>query len=110
MVNQIQLSHLLFLDDVLLFRDGSYNECVSFKNVLHTFLRATSREISENKSLILRNELTTEVEDQVTQLFNFKIEPLYFGLKYMGYFIKPNNSKVVDWLWLVKKLETIVNV
>ena len=27
------------------------------------------------------------------------------GLKYLGFYLKPNNYRVKDWLWLLKKIE-----
>ena len=50
-VDQIQLSHLLFVDDVLPFGDGSYDEWVSFNNILQMLCRVARMEISENKYL-----------------------------------------------------------
>ena len=50
----------------------------------------------------------------------FEIQSYYFiypydlkmfdeGLKYMGFIIKPNNYKKVDWNWLIAKLEKKLN-
>lgn len=31
------------------------------------------------------------------------------GMKYLGYFLKPNNYRVADWNWFVQKLEKIIS-
>jgi len=32
------------------------------------------------------------------------------GLKYIGFFLKPNNYKIADSTWLVAKVESKINV
>jgi hypothetical protein len=32
------------------------------------------------------------------------------GMKYLGFHLKPNNYKKVDWLWLIEKLEKRLNI
>lgn len=36
---------------------------------------------------------------------HFQQKELQDGLKYLGFFLKPNAYNLVDWLWLVKKVE-----
>jgi hypothetical protein len=35
----------------------------------------------------------------------FSFVELNSGFKYLGYYLKPGSSKLVDWHWLVEKLE-----
>lgn len=37
--------------------------------------------------------------------FPIDLQPVYNDLKYLGYFLNPNDYSIVDWLWLVKKVE-----
>jgi hypothetical protein len=66
-------------------------------------------EIGINKSVMLCHDVSMEVEAWIHQLFAFKIEPIDGGLKYLGYFLKPNDYSVVDWMWLCKKLESRIS-
>jgi hypothetical protein len=38
-------------------------------------------------------------------LFPYVFEPMDSGFKYLGYFLKPNGYKAMDWGWLIKKFE-----
>jgi hypothetical protein len=44
------LTHLLFVDDVLVLCFGSKREGQHFKNILSLYIKATCRKINENKS------------------------------------------------------------
>ena len=66
-------------------------------------------EISINKYIIIYNELLMEVEAQIHILFSFKVESVDSGIKYLGYFMKPNDYRIVDWLWWCKKVEAMIS-
>jgi hypothetical protein len=70
-VEVTKITHFLFVDGVLLFGDGSVREWRTYKHILETFCLATGMEISSNKSLILCNELSPEVEAQICHMFSF---------------------------------------
>jgi hypothetical protein len=38
-------------------------------------------------------------------IFNIKIVSIDQGMKYLGFNLKPNNYKVNDWMWILKKIE-----
>jgi hypothetical protein len=105
-----KLTHMLFVDDVLLFGDGTIREWRSYKHILETFCLATGMEINDNKSLILCNELFPEVEAHILHQYSFHSKPLDNGLKYLGYHLKPNDYRVVEWMWLFRKIEARITV
>jgi hypothetical protein len=41
----------------------------------------------------------------MAQIFPMRMEALDTRVKYLGFFLKPNNYKKGDWLWLIKKIE-----
>lgn len=67
LVEKILFTHLLFIDDVLLFGDGIVRGWWAFKEILETFCLKIGMEINANKSLILCNELPNEVEVESCQ-------------------------------------------
>lgn len=48
------------------------------------------------------------VLDQLPELFPFEVLALDMGLKYLGYYLKPNNYLLEGWTWILKKVENII--
>ena len=62
-------------------------------------------EINENKSTITTHLLEDDEVGHATICFPFLRVTLDDGLKYLGFFLKPNNYLKKDWTWLIEKLE-----
>eukprot|EP00253_Pinus_taeda_P035638 PITA_35638 len=76
-----RLTHLLFVDDVLIFLNGSIATAYTQHQIqfaLHCF--------------------------RFTQL------GLVEGLKYLGYKLKPLSYKIADWTWLIAKMDKRLNI
>jgi hypothetical protein len=43
--------------------------------------------------------------ERLEDIFGIPIVHLECGLKYLGFFLKPNDYKVSDWIWLLQKIE-----
>jgi len=39
-----------------------------------------------------------------------EIFSLEFGLKYLGFFLKPTNYHKGEWMWLIQKIEQEINL
>lgn len=61
--------------------------------------------ISDNKSIIMFYGIHEEFHKQITTLFNFTLQDLDKGLKYLGYFLKHNDYRVDDRKWLIQNIE-----
>ena len=103
--HQFSLTHLLFVDDVILFGLGSFEEWLAFKAILDIFCEASSMSINVNKSSFLHNDLKEDTLNGITDILPFKVEDIRKGFCYLGYFLKPSGYLVKDWLWLVSKFE-----
>jgi hypothetical protein len=101
----IRITHLLFVDDVLLFGNGTLTEWETFKEVLDLFCLATGMSFSPHKSLFLEAGWLEEELTVLKVLFPFEVKPLETGFKYLGFFLKPNCYSLADWGWLEKKIE-----
>ena len=55
--SKLSLTHLLFVDDVILFGLGSYEEWLAFKGILDIFCEASGMSINVNKSCFLQKVL-----------------------------------------------------
>eukprot|EP00253_Pinus_taeda_P014695 PITA_14695 len=104
------LTHLLFVDDVMIFLDGSIRDSRSFSNIITLFSSATGMLANHTKSSIILSRTSIHESHLALQLFPYSIHPLDHGLKYLGFWIKPISSKITDWIWLVVKLEKRLNI
>lgn len=52
------ISHLIFVDDILLFCDGSRGALAKLKSIMDLFLKATSMSINEHNPSIIHNGLS----------------------------------------------------
>ena len=101
----LALTHLLFVDDVILLGSGALSEWMAFDVILSTFCKASGMYISLEKSCFLYNNLDVDVGTDIAQLLPYKMDPITSGFKYLGYQLKPLGYKSNDWLWLIQKFE-----
>ena len=101
----ICLTHLLFVDDVLLFGLGTLEEWQGYKEVLDLFCSATSMTISVEKSSFLFSDIEEGTREQILSLLPYSMEPITTGFKYLSYRLKPLGYCTNDWHWIVKNFE-----
>jgi hypothetical protein len=91
------LPHLLFVNDVLLFINGSFRESSKFKEILALYGKAIGMEINFQKLSISFNSL--EAEDEQNILPNFPLKFLNFNeeFEYLSFLLKPNGYGKRDW-------------
>jgi len=107
---QLAITHLLFVDDVLIFCSGDRRDTRVLKEILNLFSKATGMDINVDKSSITTNHLRPEEELEILENFPFKISDLDSGLKYLGFSLKANLYLKKDWKWLVGKVEKRLQV
>ena len=106
---ELSLTHLLFVDDVILFGIGTFEEWIALKVLLDIFCEASGMLINSEKSCFLFNNIDDGMITRITHSLPFKTQPMTSGFKYLGYFIKPLGYLVKDWLWLIKKFENRIS-
>jgi len=105
--NQIELTHVLFVDDVLMFGEGTLGNLVE---VLDNYQSATGMEINLEKSKLSHNKVQEELLTQAKEIIPISTTPLLEGFKYAGFQLKPNAYSCKDWEWLYKKIENRVSM
>ena len=92
----LNITHLLFVDDVLIFCSGSKGESKVLKEILDLFSKATGMEINAGKSSLTTHMLRPKEESELLRLFPFSSAGLEVGLKYLGFSLKANNYRKQD--------------
>ena len=107
--NHLTLTHLLFVDDVILFGMGTFEEWVAFNVVLDIFCEASGMKINLDKSCFLHHDLDASLLGRITGLLPFRFSHLNLGFTYLGYFLKPTGYLVRDSHWLITRFEKPIN-
>ena len=106
----LHLTHILFVDDVLIFLNGSRQDVVQFDLQLKCFCRAIGMAPNALKSTIIMTSFSGLEQGTAMNLFAYVCIDISDGLKYLGYHIKPNDYQIKDWNWLIAKIERRINV
>lgn len=99
------ISHLLFVDDILLFTNGSLNEIKELKNILDLFMKATGMQVNHRKSQLIMEGFNRHEKSLIISILPFDVNNMENPFKYLGLWLKPNVYKKQDWNWLVAKIE-----
>ena len=62
-------------------------------------------EVNPKKSVFFYNRLSDDEKEVVSTIFGYLLEPQENGFKYLGFFLKPNFYIIVDWKWIVKRID-----
>ena len=87
------ITHLLYVDDILIFGHGGNQELQKNKYILKKYHSSTSMEINLTKSSIFINEVSKEKENVFEELFPLSMLDLEQEFKYLGFNLKPNQNK-----------------
>jgi hypothetical protein len=86
-----RITHLLFVDNVLIFCSGRPRDAEKLADILNLFRVAMTMIINpQNPSLTLIG-LVEGVKDIFNTLFPFLTQDLSLGIKYLGFQLKENN-------------------
>ena len=90
------ITHLIFVDDVLIFYSGSVRYVNTIGEILDLFSKATGMEVNADKSTITTHRLREEERLEFLRIFPYNCDGLDDGLKYTGFHLKPNSYKKQD--------------
>jgi len=105
----LAITHLLFVDDIVIFGSHSCREWEILSEVFKTFSLASGMIINYEKSVLIPHNISQHIQAHIHTLFPTRTGSFDTGLKYLGYFIKPNKYCVSDWKWLLNKVDHRIN-
>ena len=101
----LAITHLLFVDDVLLFGTGTFSEWKAFKEALDLFCSSTRMAVSIEKSSFLFQNVDPIIRSQIVVFLPYSMVHISMSFKYLGFCLKPLGYRSSDWLWLVERFE-----
>jgi hypothetical protein len=107
---RLYLSHVLFVDDILLFANGSRRDIIKMKSILNIFVEGTGMIFNTLKSSISHLNISRDKQEWISSQFDFPVVDIEVGLKYLGFILNPNSYSIRDWMWLVEKVERKLNL
>ena len=78
---EIFISHLFFVDDVLILGDANLEEWKTFHSLLTNFFQASGMVINCQKSCFLTQNIDLELEDKMRSIFNIQFMDIEDGMK-----------------------------
>eukprot|EP00253_Pinus_taeda_P004922 PITA_04922 len=88
------LTHLLFVDVVLILLDGSIRDTLTFSRILKLFSQASGMQVNRAKSTISLTRTSVNEAQNALQAFLYSIHPLDRGLKYLGFWFLPKDCRL----------------
>lgn len=99
------ITHLLFVDDVMIFCSGTRGDTRALQEILEIFSKATGMEINAEKSTLSTHLMRPVEVEELTRVCPFNTAGLDEGLKYLGFSLKANIYMKKDWSLLIGKVE-----
>ena len=85
-----ELTHTLFVDDVLLFGEGNIRNLEAFIALIYKYRKATGMVVNVDKSNLIHNEFPIELLQRSREIIQYQITLVGEGFKYLGFTLKPN--------------------
>lgn len=89
------ITHLISMDDILVFCDESKEDISKLQSIMYLFLKATRMSINAHKSSFTHNGFSQAEINRYLSTFLFEVKSLMESLKYLGFLLKPDSSKKI---------------
>ena len=96
--NHIERTHVLFVDDVLMFGEGTLGNMENLVKVLDNYQSTRGMEINLENLKLSHNKVQEEILTQAKEIIPVSAAPLLEGFKYLGFQLKPNAYSCKDLL------------
>lgn len=87
------ITHLLLVDDILIFSNVSPNELKELKSIFYLFLKATGMQINSRKFQVCVEDFGRRERTLMRNLFPFHPQDMDSPCKYLGFWLKPTAYK-----------------
>ena len=88
--SSVDLTHILFVDDVVMMGEGSWENLKEAEKILELYKKATGMHINVEKSIMSENGITEAIKERIRGETPYILKPMDEGFKYLGFVLKPN--------------------
>jgi hypothetical protein len=99
------ISHIFFVHDVLILGIGNYEDWMVFKTLLSNLCQPSCMDVNCQKLCLLAQNIDHSLEKRLKVALNIQIVSIDQCMKYLVFYLKPNNYRVADWNWMIQKVE-----
>lgn len=96
MSQALYISHLVIVDNILIFYDGTHRDVDKLSQGITLLKRAYVMIISEDKFTISWDNLDNQELRFLSNRFNFQIKNMDDDLNYLGFYLKPKYYRKND--------------
>ena len=93
----LKLTHLIFIDRVLLFDFGEVSTLEEYQRILQAFFFATGMGVNQEKTILFHVFACEALTRDLDPFLPFKRAQLDDGFKYLGYYLNPSNYRISYW-------------
>jgi hypothetical protein len=93
------------VDDIIITTKADPREWKEIKSIMNLFYQASGLQINESKSTFHYVGLLAADIETFKLIFPLGYQAISLGLRYLGYFIKPDCYKATDWNLLLIKFQ-----
>ena len=105
--SKLDITHLCFADDLLLFARGDLESVKAIQDCFSHFSQVSGLLDNLNKSSIYCGGVQREVRQQIAQQLGYNIEELPF--KYLGVPLSTKKTSVLQWQPLIDRIMARIN-
>lgn len=106
--NGVNVSHLQFVDDTILFCSNDLGEILSIKMVLRWFQEMSGLKINMSKSMLCGVGIQEQTVSNLALIIGCKSGEL--PMKYLGLPLGANPRKIQTWAPVIEKVEKVLKV
>ena len=96
--NTEEFTHTLFVDDVLIFGEGTIQNLSAFSSFIDKYKKSTVMVLNIEKSNLIHNKFSVDMIQREKEIIPFQVTTTENGFKYLGFFLKPNSYYFQDWV------------
>ena len=91
-----EFTHTLFVDDVLVFGEGTIINIEDFSSLIDKCKNSTAMVVNMENSNLIHNEFLVDMIQREREIMPFQITSFEVGFKYLGFFLNPNSYSYQD--------------
>ena len=91
-----EFTHTLFVDDFLVFGEGTIINIEDFSSLIDKCKNSTAMVVNMENSNLIHNEFLVDMIQREREIMPFQITSFEVGFKYLGFFLNPNSYSYQD--------------